>query len=156
MFLNPFVGSWGNYFLDVIDGDILLELGLSDYNYQTIDKIADFFSYGIMLLVGFRWSIKRTIIILFLYRMVGQILFFITRNEMMFFYFQNLLEPLVMAYSILLFKNKWDDEKAFKSYKKHFILIWIIILGYKIWNEWYLHFANIDLSTIFFGVTGGQ
>lgn len=156
MFLNPLIGSWGNYFLDVVDGDILLELGLSDFNYQTIDKFADLFSYAVMLIVGFRWSIKRTIIYLFIYRMIGQILFFFTRNEMMFFYFQNLLEPLVMAYSILLFRNKWDDKKAYLSYKKHIILIWIIIVGYKLWNEWYLHFANIDLSTIFFGFTGGM
>lgn len=156
MFWNPLVGSWGNYFLDVVDGDILLELGLSDFNYQTIDKFADLFSYAVMLLVGLKWSIRRTIIYLFIYRFIGQILFFLTRNEMMFFYFQNLLEPLVMAYSILLFRNKWDDKKAFLSYKKHFILIWIIVIGYKIWNEWYLHFANIDLSTIFFGFSGGM
>lgn len=156
MLLNPLIGSWGNYFLDVVDGDILLELGLSDFNYQTIDKFADLFSYAVMLLVGLKWSIRRTIIILFIYRIIGQVLFFLTRNEMTFFYFQNLLEPLVMAYSILLFKNKWDDKRAYLSYKRHFILIWIVILGYKVWNEWYLHFANIDLSTIFFGITGGK
>ncbi len=156
MFLNPLLGAWGNYFLDVVDGDVLLQLGLSDFNYQTIDKFADLFSYCIMLVVGLKWSIKRTIVLLFSYRLVGQALFFLSRNEMMFFYFQNLLEPLVMVYALLLFRNKWNDEKAYKSYKKHLILIWIVIVGYKIWNEWYLHFANIDLSTMFFGVSGGQ
>lgn len=156
MFWNPLVGSWGNYFLDIIDGDILLQLGLSDYNYQTIDKFADLISYCIMLLVGVRWRIKRIILVLFLYRMVGQLLFFLTRNELAFIFFQNLLEPLVMIYSLLLFKNKGDEKRTYKSYKKHLIFIWTIIIVYKIWNEWYLHFANIDLSTMFFGITGGQ
>lgn len=151
----PFVGAWGNYFLDVIDGDILLQLGLSDYTYQTIDKFADYFSYIIMLIVGLRWRIRKLILILFIYRTVGQILFFLTRNELVFFYFQNFLEPLVMAYTLLLLLNKGHEDKAYISYRKHLLLIWTIIITYKVWNEWYLHFANIDLSYFFFGFTGG-
>lgn len=152
----PFLGAWGNYFLDVVDGDILLELGMSEYFYQTIDKVADYFSYIVMLVLGFRWRIKTTIIVLFVYRTIGQLLFFATRNEMMFFVFQNFLEPLVMAYSLLLLLKKGNEEKAHVLYKKHFLVIWITIFSYKVWNEWYLHFANIDLSTFFFGVTGGN
>ncbi|MEK7521431.1 MAG: hypothetical protein AAB599_01355 [Patescibacteria group bacterium] len=151
----PFQAVWGNYFLDVIDGDILLELGLSDPTYQTIDKVADWFSYVFMLILGLRWRIKKTIVALFVYRTIGQFLYFKTGNELMFFYFQNFLEPLVMVYSLILFKQG-NEEKAYKTYKKHFILVWGIILAYKLWNEWYLHFANIDLSTFFFGVSGGR
>lgn len=156
MLKNPFLGAWGNYFLDVIDGDILLELGLSDSLYQTIDKVADYFSYIIMLLVGIRWRIRKIIIILFIYRTIGQVLFFLTRNELMFFIFQNFLEPLVMVYSLLLLLKKGNEEKAHATYKKYLLLIWGIIILYKVWNEWYLHYANIDLSSIFFGFTGGQ
>lgn len=151
----PFQASWGNYFLDVIDGDILLELGMGESTYQVVDKVADYFSYIFMLLLGLRWRIKNTIVALFIYRTIGQFLFFATRNEMMFFYFQNFLEPLVMIYTLILFRQK-KEERAYQTYKKHFVLIWVIILGYKLWNEWYLHFANIDLSTFFFGVTGGK
>ncbi len=151
----PFAAAWLNYLLDVIDGDMLQSLGMSDYNYQTIDKFADYVSYIFMLILGFRWRIKKTIIGLFVYRTIGQALFFITRNELMFFYFQNFLEPLVMIYTLLIFKQK-SEEKAYLTYKKHFIMIWGIIIAYKVWNEWYLHFANIDLSTIFFGFNGGM
>lgn len=151
----PFAAAWLNYLLDVIDGDMLQALGMSDYNYQTVDKFADYVSYIFMLILGLRWRIKKTIIGLFVYRTIGQVLFFITRNELMFFYFQNFLEPLVMIYTLLIFKQK-SEEKAYQSYKKQFFLIWAIIIGYKVWNEWYLHFANIDLSTIFFGFNGGM
>lgn len=82
----PFFGLWGNYFLDVVDGDILLSLGLTDQTYQVIDKSADLVSYFFMLILGLRWSIKRTILILFIYRFIGQMLFFITGNELVFFY----------------------------------------------------------------------
>ena len=73
----------------------------------------------------------------------------------MFFYFQNFLEPLVMIYVLLIFKQK-SETKAFQTYSKHLLLIWLIILGYKLWNEWYLHFANFDLSLLLFGFTGGR
>lgn len=149
----PFPAAWGNYFLDVVDGDILLLLGMDEGVYQTIDKFADYISYIFMLVLGLRWQIRKTIIALFAYRTIGQVLFFTTRNEMVFFYFQNFLEPLVMAYTLLLFRNK-TKPKAYKSYKKHFYLIWAIIIAYKVWNEWYLHLANIDLSKFFFGFSG--
>lgn len=151
----PLFGLWGNYFLDVVDGDILLTLGMSDTNYQLIDKSTDLISYIFMLILGLRWSIKKTIIILFAYRIVGQILFFTTGQEMVFLYFQNFLEPLMMIYILILFKQK-DEKKAYLAYRKYIILVWAIVLIYKIWNEWYLHFANIDLSLLFFGFTGGR
>lgn len=151
----PFQAVWGNYFLDVIDGDILLSLGINDYLYQTIDKFADFWSYIFMLILGLRWNIRKVIIILFAYRTIGQILFFLTRNEQVFLIFQNFLEPLVMAYSLIIFKQG-AETKAFQTYKRHLKLIWIIVIGYKLWNEWYLHYANIDLSLFFFGFTGGR
>lgn len=151
----PFPAAWTNYFLDVIDGDILRALGLSEFFYQSIDKLADYYSYVFMLILGWRWKIRKTIVVLFLYRTIGQVLFFVTRNELSFFYFQNFLEPLVMIYTLLIFKAG-TTLAAHKKYKQHFKLIWGIILTYKIWNEWNLHFANIDLSKLFFGFSGGN
>jgi len=155
MLIFPLFGLWGNYFLDIIDGDILQALGVSDNLYQTIDKSADLVSYFFMLILGLRWHIRKTIIILFAYRLIGQILFFITSNEMVFFYFQNFLEPLMLIYVLLIFKQK-SEAKAYLTYRKHMVLIWIIVIAYKLWNEWYLHLANIDLSTLFFGFNGGN
>jgi hypothetical protein len=151
----PFYGVWGTYVLDIVDGDVLLQLGVSDATYQTIDKAADYFSYVIMLIIGLRWRIKSLIVLLFVYRTIGQVLFFVTRQEIVFFYFQNFLEPLVLVYTFLLFRHHESEERAYASYRKHLGLIWILIVAYKVWNEWYLHYANIDLSSLFFGFTGG-
>lgn len=150
----PFPAAWANYFLDVFDGDILQHFGMEEYTYQTVDKIADYVSYIFMLILGRRWKIKKLITALFIYRTIGQALFFITRDELALFYFMNFLEPLVMAYTFLLFKFK-SEKKAYASYKKHLVLIWAIIIGYKVFNEWYLHFANFDMSTVLFGLNGG-
>lgn len=151
----PVFGLWGNYFLDVADGDILLSLGMSEASYQLLDKSTDLISYIFMLILGLRWSIRKTIIVLFTYRIIGQILFFATGQEIIFLFFQNFLEPLMMIYALILFRQK-EEKKAYATYQKHFILIWAVVLIYKIWNEWYLHLANIDLSKLFFGFTGGS
>ena len=155
MFVNPFVGAWGNYFLDIVDGDILRALGMSEFGYQSIDKFADLVSYIFMFAVGIRWGIKRPIKYLFGYRMIGQIGFFITRSELWFVYFQNFLEPLVLVYTFLIFKKR-SEKKAHQTYLRHRKKIWGGVIVYKLWNEWYLHYANIDLSTIFFGFSGGS
>jgi hypothetical protein len=62
---------------------------------------------------------------------------------------------LVLIYSLLLFSHKGLEPRAYAAYRNHRGLIWIIITGYKLWNEWSLHAANIDLSERFFGFTGG-
>jgi hypothetical protein len=151
----PFYGVWANYFLDIVDGDVLLQLGMADSLYQTIDKSADLISYVFMLLLGWRWRIRKTVAVLFAYRFIGQMLFFITRDERVFLYFQNFLEPLILIYVFIIFKQK-SEEKAYAVYRKHIVLIWGGVLAYKLWNEWYLHVANIDLSLLLFGVTGGK
>lgn len=149
----PLFGLWGNFVLDVIDGDILLALGMEENVYQVVDKFADLISYIFMLILGIRWGIKNTVIVLFVYRLIGQILFFITGNEIYFFLFQNFLEPLMLIYVLLILMKK-SENKAFIVYRKHIILIWIGIFLYKFLNEWYLHYANIDISLIIFGFTG--
>lgn len=151
----PFAGAWGNYVLDVIDGDVLLELGVPEETYQTIDKAADFYSYVVMLIVGLRWRIKHLIVLLFVYRTVGQALFFRTRNERAFVAFPNFLEPLVMIYTFLLFRHQGRESQAYAAYRRHAVPIWLAIVAYKLWNEWSLHVANIDLSERVFGFTGG-
>lgn len=151
----PIVGLWGNYILDVIDGDILLSLGMAEHTYQSIDKFADLVAYCFMFILAKRWHIRKTISILFAYRVIGQILFFITGDERIFFVFQNFLEPLMLIYVLLILKQK-SEKKAYEIYKKYIWAWWGIILVYKVWEEWRIHLANMDLSLFLFGFTGGK
>lgn len=155
MLVIPVIGLWGNYILDVVDGDILLSLGMADETYQSLDKFADLIAYVFMFILGRRWKIRKTIAILFFYRLIGQLLFFATNDERIFFVFQNFLEPLMLIYVLIILKQK-SEEKAYKIYKKYIWLWWGIILVYKIWEEWRIHVANFDLSLFLFGVTGGM
>ncbi len=147
-FWFPFQASWVNFILDSIDGDILMHYGLDSATYQTVDKLADYVTYIFMALVGYKWKIGRTIIALFIFRTIGQVLFFTTGNDIYFMIFQNYLEPLFMVYSFLLYKYK---KNAFKIYKKYIVPIWIGIISYKMWNEYNVHLGKRDLSEIYFG-----
>lgn len=146
----PFQASWVNFVLDTTDGDILIPLGLDPDNYQIWDKGADFITYLMMFLAGFalKWEIRRTILYLFIFRSIGQVLFFITGSDRVFFFFPNFLEPLFMVYSLLRFI---DERRAYARYKRYLLPIWFVIISYKMWNEWNIHLAQIDLSEYLFG-----
>lgn len=141
----PFAAGWANFVLDTVDGDILIPLGLSDPVYQTIDKSADWVTYVFMVVAAWRWPLRKVIVALFIFRSIGQGLFFITRNELMFFFFPNFLEPLFLAYATILHFKKGEGHAFFKRN-----LAWIlpIIVLYKLQDEWITHVGNIDRSEL--------
>ena len=60
----------------------------------------------------------------------------------------NFLEPLFMIYAFLRFR---DERTAHDRYREHRLLVWSIVVVYKMWNEWNIHIARIDLSELLFG-----
>src|SRR5690606_9450353 len=108
----PFAAGWANFALDTVDGDLLIPLGLSDPLYQGIDKSADWVTYVFMVVAAWRWRIRPIVIALFLFRSAGQALFFLTRNEVVFFLFPNFLEPLFLAYATILFFKREEATRS--------------------------------------------
>ncbi len=148
IFKYPFHASLANFVLDSVDGDILMHFGLSYATYTLIDKSADYVTYIVMFIVGRKWKIGRLITILFVFRSIGQLAFFATHNDLLLFVFPNLLEPLFIIYSFLMYRY---GTKAHEKYKKYFLLIWIFIVAFKMWNEYNVHLGHIDLSEKYFG-----
>lgn len=149
----PFEAGWGNFILDTIDGDILIPAGLEDPVYQNIDKAADYVAYIFMFIWGWKREVRWEITGAFLLRTVGQTLFFVTGNEIVFFYFPNLLEPLFLIYVTIGRFKGWD--KVHDIYRKRIWLIWIFILVYKFQDEYFTHVANVDRSEFIQNLLGG-
>lgn len=143
----PFQAAWANFILDDVDGDLLIPLGLADPTYQRIDKAADWVTYVFMVLAAWRrdWPILRMVVALFLFRTVGQVLFFVTGDERVFFVFPNWLEPLFLIYATSLFFKR---EEGHAFYLRHRVAIWIFIVLYKLQDEWITHIGNIDRSDL--------
>lgn len=149
----PFAAGWANFVLDSIDGDILVPAGLHEPTYQLVDKLADYVTYIFIAIWGWRTPIKKAVVATFLLRTIGQMLFFATRNELAFFFFPNLLEPLFLTYvTIARLRGKEHVESI---YTRHRTLIWILIGLYKFQDEWFTHVGNVDRSEFVQGLFGG-
>jgi len=146
----PFIAGWANFILDTIDGDMLIPLGLADLAYQLIDKVADWTTYIGMVLAAwrFRWSIKKWIYGLFIFRSIGQTAFLMTGDEKWLFIFPNFLEPLFLVYATIFFFNKASEPMAYEFYLKHKQAVWIFVIIYKIQDEYLTHIANVDRSDL--------
>lgn len=138
----PFAAGWANFFLDSVDGDLLVPAGLAEPTYQLVDKAADWVTYLFIVIWGWRREIRRELVATFLLRTVGQALFFLTRNEVFLFLFPNLVEPLFLVYVTIARFKGWD--RVYDIYRRYALVIWAGILVYKFQDEYVTHIANFD------------
>jgi hypothetical protein len=159
----PFAAGWANFFLDSFDGDLLIPLGLPNEVYQPVDKITDWVTYVAIVVFCFRhaWPTRRLMLVLFLYRSVGQITFLVTENELVLALFPNFLEPLfLVTVTILTFERvargapDWQ-ERGFAILYRFRWLIGSVIVVYKLIDEYITHVGNIDRSELLQRLLGG-
>jgi hypothetical protein len=159
----PFAAGWANFFLDGVDGDLLIPLGLPNDVYQPLDKIADWTTYVAIVVVAYRnaWPTKRLMLGLFLFRSVGQIGFLVTERELLLAAFPNFLEPVfLVTVSILAWERvirrlpDWQ-ARGFAVLHRHRWLIGTLIVVYKLQDEYFTHIANIDRSDFLRQLLGG-
>ncbi|MDE2696971.1 MAG: hypothetical protein OXH97_10735 [Chloroflexota bacterium] len=148
----PALAGWANFLLDSADGELLIPLGLSDPVYQQIDKSADYVTYVFMVVAAWRWPLRRVFIGLFALRTVGQALFFITGAEIVFFLFPNFLEPAFLVYATILLFKRADAPEFFA---RHAVVIWVLVVAYKLQDEFITHVANVDRSELIARLFGG-
>jgi hypothetical protein len=150
----PFAAGWANFALDGLDGDILIPLGLPDEIYQPVDKITDWVTYVAIVVYGYRsqWPIRRLMLGLFLFRSIGQVAFLVTEEELFLALFPNFLEPLfLVTISILTWQRvvrrlpDWR-ERGFAILFRYRWPIGILIVVYKLQDEYFTHVANVDRS----------
>jgi len=159
----PFAAGWANFVLDGIDGDLLVPLGLPNETYQPVDKLSDWVTYVAIVVLAYRdaWPIRRLVLGLFLFRSIGQVSFLVTGNELMLAFFPNFLEPLFLVTASIL---AWERavrhlpdwrERGFAVLHRYRWPIGIVIVLYKLQDEYVTHVGNIDRSDLFkrlFGV----
>ena len=139
----PFAAGWTNFFLDGIDGDLLIPLGLPNAVYQPVDKVTDWVTYVAIVVLAYRnaWPTKRLMLGLFLFRSIGQAGFLLTGNELLLAFFPNFLEPLFLVTATIL---AWEravrhvpdwKERGFAILHVHRWLIGTLIVVYKLQDE---------------------
>jgi len=133
----PFFGSIFAILIDLSDLFIIGNLDLGGVqSYQKLDKILDFSYMLTFLVVSLRWSkLERNIsIFLFLFRLMGLILYEVTDSRIFLFYFPNIFEFWFVGVCFYQLKFKHTLLKF-----KHMIFILILVTILKLSQEWILH-----------------
>jgi hypothetical protein len=123
--------------LDIFDYGLCLRSGLSYSAYQKIDKVLDFSARVYFVIVAYvlMWEFAFIFLILLLYRLVGDILYFKSRNERFFFYFPNISEFFFPIYILFILNSTSNTLEKI-------IIGLVVALLLKLAQEYLLHIKD--------------
>lgn len=132
IFINPVAGQIVSMALDAPDGYFTFKSKKSWEWYHRKDKIADYWWYILIVIYTYyaHLPILAPIVLLFLYRSVGQFLTLKKQESWLLIFFPNILENYFIAY--LIFGNNILD-KQFSLY------IWSACIVIAVFREYLLH-----------------
>ncbi len=135
------------FLLDYFDGELASKKVLTLEQYEKIDKALDLWQYVYELLFcGFMLKIYFPLLmIFFVYRMVGEILFFLTNKRKLLVVFPNFFENAFL----LVFFGTYIRRLSFLT-GRNFALYLVIVCALKLIQEWWLHWKNLSTMEIFF------
>lgn len=144
IFVWPLLSIILSVFLDLIDADFAYRV-MSKKLYQFIDKNLDLWWYINIIIYSFFYypDYKTYLLILFIYRLIGQLIYYFNRNRRTLLFFPNFFEWIF----ILIFFG----ENYFPSILKDetYLIISLTIFIIKIFQEWFLHFADMSIREDF-------
>lgn len=145
IFIWPLLSIIVSFFLDLIDGDFAYKV-VSKKLYQIIDKNLDLWWFiNIMIYSYINYpDYKIYLLILFIYRVVGQLIYYVSGNRKILLLFPNFFEWVFFL--IFLGKNYYPSIITGQT----FYLILLVIFFVKIFHEWFLHVANLSIREDFF------
>lgn len=92
IFFNPLLASIGSLILDGVDGILFFRAGYKWQTYNLVDKIMDYWWYIFILIYSINLPIFTIILVLFVYRTIGQAIGLVTMKEKYYIFFPNILE----------------------------------------------------------------
>ncbi len=139
--LNPIIAIIINIITDCLDGPIFRDyFGMKSEKYQIYDKFLDFIYYLALMVMVFWLGLPMIslLFIFFIYRIIGQIIFFFRKNEEIFLYFLNFFEYFVISVLLIeIFGQGWT------------IPIFSAAVIFKIWHEIFIHKQKKSFTKIF-------
>lgn len=141
LFSYPIIVIIFSVLLDTLDGHIAFWAGWRWRNYNTYDKLLDWWWYVWVLLFCLQTPIFGVMGILFLFRSIGQFLALISSNPKYFVWFPNIFEKY-----FLLFFGSWfitPPAALFSGWYQVIPLTASIILAI-----WFEYIAHIDKKNV--------
>ncbi len=149
IFIWPLISIILSFFLDIIDVEFASKGVLTLEKYERYDKALDLWWY--ITIMAFSWfylsDYKIILLILFALRIIGSIIFFIKNNRRIFFIFPNFFENVFF----LIFFSTYFKQLNILLGEKFFYFSIITVITLKIFQEWWIHIAQISIPEHFFG-----
>lgn len=151
IFISVWLSSLSTFLLDWADSELFKRASFLWRRYAIYDKILDYYWYLFILAYIFLYEIpsRETFLILFLFRSIGQILFFLTKKEQYFFLFPNIFEILFYFYLLSLLFPKLHPYMYFPKIIFPLLAITPMVLV----REYIAHIKKMNLSWFFTGKT---
>lgn len=149
IFTWPLLSIILSFLLDIVDIEFASRGVMTLKNYEKWDKALDLWWYLNIFVFG--WfnfpQYKYFLLVLFTFRMVGDIIFFLKNDRRIFIIFPNLFENV---FYLIFFSLKFDQLNYLLD-KKHIFVSLSIVIVIKILQEWWIHVAQISIPEDFFG-----
>lgn len=149
IFIWPFPSIILSFFLDIIDIELATRGALTLEKYERYDKALDLWWYfNVMIFSWFQLPNYRYILlILFIFRTVGEVVFFIKNDRRVFFLFPNFFENIFF----LIFFSIYFKQLNFLLGREFIYFSLSIMIITKIFQEWWVHIAQFSIPEYFFG-----
>lgn len=139
----PFWGIVATMFADNVDWKLIQVMTDSDnIAYQAWDKMMDLYSWIFILWILRSWKdvwARKVAVMLFGYRLIGVILFWITGMQSLLFFFPNVFENFVILTLLLLWQSKKQKLRLSSSQK---IIMLLVLIVPKYIHEYFQHFLG--------------
>ena len=149
IFLMPRVTALIEFIIDWVDGELYKRAGYAQPQYSLYDKILDYYWYIWILIYILVNNIpfRSFFILLFAYRSFGQILYLITKKEIMFLLFPNIFEIFFLYYLVVTIPGKTTPLLLAPAIWIALASITVIVL----FREYILHLRRSNLSRLILG-----
>lgn len=137
------VGAVIAMLIDMLDVVIIELIGLGGFrgHYAQTDKLLDSYYYVLELIIAFGWAnpwARIPAVLLFVYRLIGAVIFEFTGAHIWLFIFPNLFENWWLYVVVVL---KWFPSLVPSGWKNTLVALAILLVP-KMGQEYLLHFAE--------------
>ncbi len=149
IFFWPWISVIVSFLLDIVDIEFASQGVTTLKEYEIIDKVFDLWWYIMSIAYSFfrlrQWFVF--LLVLFLYRLVGDFIFFLKGERKILLFFPNFFEN---AFFLFFFSSYFSGLNFLISPN---YLYWslALIFAIKIFQEWWIHWAQISIPEDFLG-----
>ncbi len=150
IFYLPLPAFLLSFLLDIIDGDIAAQKVLTIREYEVLDKLLDLWWYSWSLAYSFFYFKSFFLILglLFIFRLIGALLFFWKKDRFWFFIFPDYF----ISFFVLFFLIHLFPDLTFLIHKPIIYITLLFIIASKLIQEYWLHFAKLSFAEKIFGI----